>query len=212
MPSSGKRNYRNEVVWHYKSFHGNVKRYFPKKHDVLFVYNKSDKWTFNRLFEEDNTGTIDHQRWFGYLVEGKYILGRDMPIQDSRFVRFLKRWIRDNGRDPDPNDIVYEVVGQSLDTVWDIKPVDPKDKRERIGYPTQKPLSLLERVIRASSNVDDVVLDPFCGCATACVAADNLGREWIGIDISPKAVELVQNAPTGYAGGAIPCRDGDGAY
>ena len=188
----GKDNYRNEVIWHYKSFHGNVKRYFPRKHDVLFVYNKSTEWTFNRLFEEDNTDTIDHKRWFDYLIDGRYIFGRNMPTQDSRFVRFLNRWIRENGRDPGPNDVVYEVVGQALDTVWDIKPVDPKDKRERIGYPTQKPLALLERVIRASSNVGDVVLDPFCGCATACVAADNLQREWIGIDISPKAVELVR--------------------
>ena len=62
---------------------------------------------------------------------------------------------------------------------------------ERIGYPTQKPLALLERIIKASSNEGDVVLDPFCGCATACVAAENLGRRWVGIDISPKAVELV---------------------
>ena len=62
---------------------------------------------------------------------------------------------------------------------------------ERIGYPTQKPITLLDRVIQASSNPGDVVLDPFCGCATACVAADNLQREWVGIDISPKAVELV---------------------
>ena len=63
--------------------------------------------------------------------------------------------------------------------------------RERIGYPTQKPIALLNRIIEASSNPGDVVLDPFCGCATACVAADNLQREWVGIDISPKAVELV---------------------
>ena len=60
------------------------------------------------------------------------------------------------------------------------------NKRERVGYPTQKPLALLERIIKASSNEGDVVLDPFCGCATACVAAENLGRRWIGIDISPK--------------------------
>ena len=63
--------------------------------------------------------------------------------------------------------------------------------KEKIGYPTQKPLALLERLIKASSNEGDVVLDPLCGCATACVAADRLGRQWVGIDISPKAVELV---------------------
>ena len=63
--------------------------------------------------------------------------------------------------------------------------------KEKVGFPTQKPLALLERIIKASSNEGDLVLDPFCGCATACVAADNLGRRWVGIDISPKAVELV---------------------
>ena len=63
---------------------------------------------------------------------------------------------------------------------------------ERVGYPTQKPLALLDRIIRASSNEGDVVLDPFCGCATACIAAEKLGRQWVGIDISSKAAELVQ--------------------
>ena len=76
------------------------------------------------------------------------------------------------------------------DIVADVAPVAAQ-ARERIGYPTQKPLALLERIIKASSAEGDIVLDPFCGCATACVAAENLGRRWIGIDISPKAVELV---------------------
>ena len=81
--------------------------------------------------------------------------------------------------------------GLPLQDSWtDISPIASQAK-ERIGYPTQKPLALLERIIKASSNEDDVALDPFCGCATACVAAENLGRRWIGIDISPKAVELV---------------------
>ena len=84
-----------------------------------------------------------------------------------------------------------ESLGTPLTTNWsDISFVRGWSK-ERIGYPTQKPLALLERIIKASSNEGDVVLDPFCGCATACIAAENLGRRWIGIDISPKAVELV---------------------
>ncbi len=81
--------------------------------------------------------------------------------------------------------------GQVPPDVWtDIPPVNSQAK-ERTGFPTQKPLALLERIIKASSNEGDIVLDPFCGCATACVAADKLGRKWVGIDISPKAVELV---------------------
>ena len=73
--------------------------------------------------------------------------------------------------------------------------------KERIGYPTQKPLALLERIINASSNPGDVVLDPFCGCATACVAAEILGRQWLGIDLSPKATELVNVRLQGSMGG-----------
>ena len=77
------------------------------------------------------------------------------------------------------------------DVITDINPIASKS-RERIGYPTQKPIALLERIIKASSNQGDVVLDPFCGCATTCVAAERHQRQWIGIDISPKAVELVR--------------------
>ena len=82
--------------------------------------------------------------------------------------------------------------GQVPSNLWDdIPPVSPQAK-ESTKYPTQKPLALLERIIKASSNKGDVVLDPFCGCATTCVAAEKLGRQWIGIDISPKAAELVR--------------------
>ena len=77
------------------------------------------------------------------------------------------------------------------DVIWDIPPVSSQAK-ERTGYPAQKPLALLERIIKASSNEGDVVLDPFAGCATACVAAERLNRQWVGIDLSAKAVELVQ--------------------
>ena len=82
-------------------------------------------------------------------------------------------------------------AGQVPGDLWtDIDVVNAQAK-ERVGYPTQKPLELLTRIIKASSNEGDIVLDPFCGCATACVAAENLGRQWIGIDVSPKAAELV---------------------
>ena len=85
-----------------------------------------------------------------------------------------------------------ESNGKPVSDIWtDVYPVNPVAK-EKTGYPTQKPLSLLNRIILASSNPGDVVLDPFCGCATACVAADNLNREWVGIDISPLAATLVR--------------------
>ena len=92
-----------------------------------------------------------------------------------------------------------EMPGVPLQDVWtDIRPIGSR-ARERVGYPTQKPLALLQRIIEVSSNEGDLVLDPFCGCATACVAAELLERRWAGIDISPKAVQLVnyrlQEAP-----------------
>ena len=81
--------------------------------------------------------------------------------------------------------------GTKLQTIWDdIAKVGTS--KERTGYPTQKPLALLDRIIKASSNEGDVVLDPFCGCATACVAAERLGRQWIGIDISPSAETITK--------------------
>jgi len=86
----------------------------------------------------------------------------------------------------DPRKFEAEFVSD----VWEINKLN-NSARESIGYPTQKPLALLERVISASSNPGDLVLDPFCGCATTCVAAEKLGRQWIGIDVSPKAAELV---------------------
>ena len=84
--------------------------------------------------------------------------------------------------------------------LWDDIRMVSSQSNERTGYPTQKPLVLLERLIKASSNPGDMVLDPFCGCATACIAADKLGREWVGIDISPKAAELVNMRLQDYMG------------
>ena len=79
----------------------------------------------------------------------------------------------------------------ATDLVLDIPPLS-RAAKERVGYPTQKPLALLDRIIKASSNPGDMVFDPFCGCATACVSADSLDRQWVGIDISPKAADLVK--------------------
>ena len=95
------------------------------------------------------------------------------------------------GGTPEYKRYLDEMPGVPLQDIWvDITPI-VSGQKERIGYPTQKPLALLERIIKASSNEGDMVLDPFCGCATACVAAENLGRQWVGIDLSEKAVELV---------------------
>ena len=82
-------------------------------------------------------------------------------------------------------------LGKRMHDVWRIPTINNM-ARERVGYPTQKPIALLDRIVKASSNDDDMVLDPFCGCATACVAADALNRQWVGIDVSEKAAQLVR--------------------
>ena len=104
----------------------------------------------------------------------KYYIGNVRQDQD-----YGQQKLNPNGKHPD-------------DVIAHIQPIAPSAK-ERVGYPTQKPLPLLENLISSSTKPGDVVLDPFCGCATACVAADQLNRRWIGIDISPKAVELVNS-------------------
>ena len=88
-----------------------------------------------------------------------------------------------------------EMPGVPLQDLW--TDITNASGKERVGYPTQKPLALLDRIIKASSDEGDMVLDPFCGCATACVAADRLGRQWVGIDLSPLAADLVERRMQG---------------
>ena len=183
----------NEIVWHYKTYQGQVKKYFPRKHDTIFFYCKNgDKHRTFRLLKDNNPeSAIDFKRWNKYLNEYNEITGANYPKTDSRFDGYIKRFIKENGREPDKNDIIFKIEGQTIDTVWNIKAVDPKDKA-RLGYKTQKPEALLERIIKASSNEGDVVLDAFCGCGTTIAVAQRLNRKWIGIDITYNAVSLIK--------------------
>ena len=117
--------------------------------------------------------------------------GRYWAYSKSNLAAFWTegRWIHRETGMPRLMQFAEDMPGIPLQDLWDDIP--PVLGNERIGYPTQKPLALLERIAKVSSNEDDDVLDPFCGCATACVAAENVGRRWIGIDISPMAVELI---------------------
>ena len=137
------------------------KKHFARKHDVVLFYSKSGDKTFTLL----RIPTKDANRFNQTDTDGR------------------KYYDKGGGR-------YYLDAGVAMTDVWDIPPVRNVSK-ERTGYPTQKPLALLDRIITASSNEGDMVLDPFCGCATTCVAAQNLHRNWIGIDVSNKAVELV---------------------
>ena len=159
----GVGNFRNEIIWSYRRW-PTRQQDFQRMHDVILRYARGTDTTFNVDYEPPSAS---------YLRRFK---GKTQVLDPETGTRKLT--------------VDRPTRGMPLRDVWDISILAGSSK-ERIGYPTQKPLSLLDRIIQASSNEGDMVLDSFCGCATACVAADRLGRKWVGIDISPKAVELV---------------------
>ena len=215
----GADNFRSEITWRRTTAHNDTRqgrRQHGRIHDILLFYTKSDQWNWNPVYtdydpayvakfykhiepETNRRYTLDNLTGPGGSAKGnpqyevmgvtrywRYGAERMQELIDAGRIVQLKP-----GAVPRYKRYLDEMPGVSLQDIWtDIPPLSSQAK-ERIGYPTQKPLALLERIISASSNPGDVVLDPFCGCATACVAAEQLGRRWLGIDISPKAVELV---------------------
>ncbi|MDE0681457.1 MAG: site-specific DNA-methyltransferase, partial [Candidatus Poribacteria bacterium] len=163
----GHGNFRNEIVWHYT---GNSvpKRMFPAKHDTLLFYAKSEDTFFSPILVPYAASTI---RRYNHV--------------DSDGRRYKVSALKDGKQE-----IVYMKEGKMADSVWNIPIV--RKKKERLGYPTQKPIELVERIINASSKEDEVVFDPFCGCGTAIYAAHLNNRQWIGCDIAILAVRLVR--------------------
>ena len=169
----GHRNFRREVIWNLKTASGYKSQIngYIRGHDTILYYTHGNAFTFNKHY---------------------------LPHKPEYIARFRKtdsegRRYRD---DRPGNRVQYldETEGVALTDVWsDVMSFQQHSSAaELMGYPTQKPLALLRRIITSSSNPGDVVCDPFCGCATALIAAEELQREWIGIDISPKAAELIQ--------------------
>ncbi|MDR1739096.1 MAG: HNH endonuclease [Candidatus Symbiothrix sp.] len=158
----GKNNFRNEIVWCYRGG-GSPKKDFGRRHDVILRYSKSDNYTF-----------IADDIRIPYQAEG---LGRTDDAMWGKHKGTNKIY------NPNP-------IGKVPEDWWLMNILNANDP-ERTGYPTQKPLALLHRIIKASSNEGDIVMDPFCGCATTCVAAQQLGRRWIGIDIAEQAREIL---------------------
>ena len=159
----GKKNFRNEIVWCYHGPGSPNMRQFNRKTDSIFWYNKGGTWIFNR----------DAVRM--PYKDPKQTLRRAMSTTQS-FTEQEAEQNRERGKVPE--------------NWWEMR-IAARSKNEYLGYPTQKPLALLERIIKASSNKDDIVLDPFCGCGTTAEAAYKLGRKLIGIDISPYAITRV---------------------
>ena len=165
----GEGNFRNEIAWCYPPGGQGPKYGFHKKHDCLLYYGKSEKaGVFHREYSELT------------------------PQAAAKFTKTDAAG-RKYKEYPGGKSYLGEAKGRPVPDWWtDIHSLGQAIGRQNVGYPTQKPLALLERVIRASSNEGDMVLDPFCGCATTCVAAERLGREWIGIDVSEQAFTLVK--------------------
>ncbi len=167
----GSAMFRAEIIWHYKRWSNSKKSLLPA-HQNIFYYTKSDNYTFNFLYQNYSESTNVDQ-----------ILQRRKRDEAGKSIY-----------DRDQNGQVIPSGGKKgvpLSDVWDIPYLNPKAK-ERTGYPTQKPILLLERIIEIATKEDDLVLDPFCGSGTALVAASLLNRKSIGIDISKDAIEITK--------------------
>ena len=155
----GYDNFRNEIAWCYRQG-GRGGKTFPKKHDTILFYTKSNDWVFNA-----DSIRVEYHGTGGYVSTGRNIVG---------------------GKE-------YKVhpLGKIPEDWWDIPALNPEAK-ERLGYPTQKPEALLDRIIKVSSNPTGIVLDPFCGCGTSLAVAKRLGRRFIGIDLSRVACDVTR--------------------
>lgn len=215
--------FRTDISWRRQSAHNDAaqgRRQYGNVRDTIFFYSKTSKWTWNWLYTPYDE---EYLRKFSRNVEEgtgrRYFLGDITapggadPAKRNPHYEFLgvTRYWRFNqermqrmydegriiqsgpGKVPRQKRYLDEMPGVALQNDWtDIKPLHGTNQ-ERIGYPTQKPLALLERIIQASSNEGDVVLDPFCGCGTAVHAAERLGRKWIGIDVTYLAIQVIED-------------------
>lgn len=217
----GPANFRTEIVWKRSSAHSDAKQgraQHGRIHDVILFYTKSDEWFWNHVFTPYDPQYVDD--FYKYTEPGtgrRYRLGdltgpggaaKGNPSYEvmgvTRFWRYSKEKMAEliqqgrvvqtkPGVVPAYKRYFDEMQGVPLQDIWtDIGPISSQ-AAERLGYPTQKPLALLERIISASSNPGDVILDPFCGCGTTVVAAEKLNRQWIGIDITHLAIRLMED-------------------
>ena len=215
----GAEYFRNEITWKRSGAHSDVKqgrKAYGNIVDNLLYYTKSDEYTFNPQFTEydeeyvrknyDNTDP-DGRRWKSSDLSGPGGAAKGNPQYEflgvTRYWRFSKENMERllaEGRihQSNPNAVprmkhyLDEMPGVSLQNIWDDIPPIGAQAAERLGYPTQKPIALLERIVQASSNDGDLILDPFCGCGTAIAAAQKLNRQWLGIDITHLSIALMK--------------------
>ena len=209
-------NFHSEIVWRRTNAKGLSFKGFPRNYDILLYYSKSEDFTWNRPFIPYDPKYIEQfYRHVDPETGRRYTLGdltnpnRNRPNLTYEWNGHLRvwRWTKERMKEAHERGLIHytstglarqkryldEMQGNPVDTIWeDIKPIQAQ-ARERLGYPTQKPEALLERIINASSNEHDTVLDPFCGCGTAIAVAERLKRKWIGIDITHLAISLMKS-------------------
>ncbi len=228
----GARNFRNEISWKRSQPKSHTTVNFPNCRDVILRYSKSESVVFNKVFGEHDPEYIQKFYRFTDPDGRRYRLGditnpnKNRPNLTYEFlgVKRVWRWTKDRmeqayregriyqsrpGAVPQEKRYLDEMQGQPISDDWDDIEhlhggVRPNILTESLGYPTQKPLALLERIISASSNAGDVVLDPFCGCGTTIHAAQKLDRKWIGIDITYLAINLIKRRLKDAFGEEIP--------
>ncbi|MGR3913181.1 MAG: DNA methyltransferase [Gammaproteobacteria bacterium] len=183
----GVKNFRNEIVWHYNKW-TNAAKYFQRNHDILFLYTKSAAYRFHKQFSSTpHKDKVLEKGWDQNVAGGV----RQLLVYDRKKAADQIKDARGKGRK-----VVYmddKPCGVATPDVWADINYLASGSRERLGYRTQKPIALLDRIIAASSNEGDVVLDPFCGCGTTVEAAMNAKRDYIGIDISMYALDVIQH-------------------
>ena len=212
----GQDSFRGEIIWRRTNAKGLAFRGYPRNNDILLYYSKGRNFTWNRPFRPYDPEYVE--RFYRYVdpeTGRRYTAGdlvnpnSDRPNLTYEWNGHLRvwRWTKERMQQAHDSGLIHytssglarqkryldEMQGNPVDTIWeDIRPIQSQAK-ERLGYPTQKPEALLERIINASSNEGDVVLDPFCGCGTAIAVAERLNRRWIGIDITHLAISLMKS-------------------
>lgn len=212
----GVNNFGNEIIWQRTNAKGLTTKRFARNHDIILRYSRSENSVWNPLYSEHDP---EYLKKFYHYVEPesgrRYTLSditnpnKDRPNLNYEFLGVTRvwRWTKERMQQAFEEGLIVqsrpgsvprlkryqdEQEGMPIGDVWtDIAPLQSQAS-ERLGYPTQKPLALLKRIILSSSNEGDIMLDPFCGCGTSIVAAQELGRGWIGIDIAPLATSLIQ--------------------
>jgi site-specific DNA-methyltransferase (adenine-specific) len=211
----GPQYFRNEIIWRRADPKGHAFTRFPSTHDIVFCYGRGEHPTWHTQYRgydldylKSHYSSIEKRTGRRFTLSDCTNPNKDRPnlTYQWRGVTKVWRWTKDKmQRLHDEGRLIYtksgmprykryleEMPGAVLTTIWDDIPFINSQSKERLGYPTQKPEALLGRIIKASSNEGDLVLDPFCGCGTAVAVAEKLKRRWIGIDITYLAINLVQ--------------------